>query len=297
MEAVDANRLGVLLENRLRSLCGAFLFGVPIIYTMEIWQLGRSVSVARVLAFLAIAFVIDVGLNYTSGFRRGGGWAQYAKDAVETLAMGILVGAGTLWLLGIDRLVASSEIFVRQVLMLALPISMGASLARTLLGEKGKAQEAPGPGRERNPWVADAPAFGREENPWAADAKDLGVTVAGGVFLAYSIAPTAEVLVLAMHARWPTWLGAMALSIAVSYVMIFHANFIGQSRRKSAPGLIQSRWGETIVAYAVSLAVAWCLIWFFGYHITSASWGQQLAMTVMLGLPTSVGGAAGRLIV
>lgn len=296
MRSPEAEPVGVLLENRLRSLCGAFLFGVPLIFTMEIWQLGRSVSVARVLGFLAIAFVIDVGLNYASGFRRGGGWGQYVKDAVETLAMGVLVGAGTLWLLGIDRLVASPEIFLRQVLMLALPISMGASLARTLLGEKGH-DEAPKRRHARNPWLAGTRPPAPTESPWAADAKDLGVTVAGGVFLAYSIAPTAEVLVLAMHARWPTWLGAMALSLGLSYVMIFHANFIGQSRRQSAPGLIQSRWGETFVAYAVSLVVAGCLIWFFGYDVGAASWGEKLAMAVMLGLPTSVGGAAGRLIV
>jgi putative integral membrane protein (TIGR02587 family) len=269
------------LESRLRSLCGAFLFAIPIIYTMELWQLGHSASVGKVLGFLALAYVLDVGLNVTSGFRKDGSLGQYLKDGTETLAIGIVVGGAMLMLLGINRLDDSPAVFLRQVLMLAMPISMGASLARTLLGEKGEGT-APTP---------DA------ENPWTADAKDLGVTVAGGVFLAYSMAPTEEVLILAMHAQWPTWLAAMALSIGLSYIMIFHANFIGQYRRQTTQGILQSKWGETVVTYAVSLMVSACLIWFLGFDIESASWGEWLAMTVMLGLPASVGGAAGRLIV
>jgi uncharacterized membrane protein len=62
------------------------------------------------------------------------------------------------------------------------------------------------------------------------------------------------------------------------------------------PSLVQSPVAETVLTYSVSLVVALALLWFLGERESVAGAENLLAATVVLGLPTAVGGAAGRLV-
>jgi uncharacterized membrane protein len=67
--------------------------------------------------------------------------------------------------------------------------------------------------------------------------------------------------------------------------------------RRHARGVLQSPWGETLLAYGIALGVAFaCVIGFHGVGPADSPF-STLALVVVLGLPATVGGAAGRLLV
>ena len=79
----------------------------------------------------------------------------------------------------------------------------------------------------------------------------------------------------------------------ISYAVVFVAGFAGQDRRRRQRGLFQDPLTETLVTYVVALLVAGLLLWVFQRDLSPAD--DLLTRSVVLGLPTAVGGAVGRL--
>jgi putative integral membrane protein (TIGR02587 family) len=273
------------LRPLVRGLCGGFLFSVPIIYTMEMWWLGYGTDLAKIAALLLFSFALSVGLNMVSGFREGTDLVECLTDAVEALALGIVVAATMLYLLGEIDARAAWPVVARQVVVLAIPISIGVSMARSLLGEQGD-------DRAETRSESDSPAAGGLRE----DAKDLALTAFGGVFLGLSVAPTEEILIIATHSQLTQSLGTVALALALSYLTLFEAKFVGQTQRLRSEGMFQDPWQETVLTYAVSLVISTGLLWFLGFLSTPMAWDEILSMIVVLALPVSMGGAAARLI-
>ena len=88
----------------------------------------------------------------------------------------------------------------------------------------------------------------------------------------------------------------MALSLVVSYAIIFVADFARQAERRATEGALQSPLAETFFSYVVSLLVAYALVALLGFTSGADSVMDVLAMVVVLGLPVTLGGAAGRLL-
>ena len=128
-----------------------------------------------------------------------------------------------------------------------------------------------------------------------ATLKDLGATAIGAVFVGLTIAPTDEVPTLAA-AMTPGWLLAMmAVSLVVSYAIVFVAGFTDEKNRKRQTGLLQRPSSETVACYLISLAVSGLMLWFF--QRADGPPRVTLSNILVLGLPAVVGGAAGRLAV
>ena len=268
------------VESLLRGLSAGFIFAIPTIYTMEVWWLGISGPAWRVALFFCLGYGLAVGLNQLSGFRQGAAWHDAFRDGLEAMAMGLLIAIGMLYLLGVAEWATAPAVVLKQSLALAVPISIGVSLARSELGEGGPATET------------------EEEaaSVLSADIRDLSLTVVGGLFVAISIAPTEEVVMIANQTSLPHWIMMVLLSLGLSYAMIFLAGFKGQGRRIRQQGLVQHPLVETIITYGLSLVVALVLLWFLGFIRGSDTPQAILAMMVVLGLPLSLGGAGARMI-
>lgn len=267
----------------VRGICGGCVFALPVLYTMEMWWLAHTMPSWQVVLFWLVGYGLAVGLNYVSGFRADLDWSEVLQDALVALGLGALIAWVMLSALAVLTLDTSLPVVLKAVLILSVPISIGVSLARSVLGGHGSQGE---PGE---------PAH--EVSAWKADLADLGMTLVGGIFLGLSVAPTEEILTIASQARWWHVASIAALSVGLSYAMVFMAHITGQPRRLKSKGSIQSPWGETIVAYAVSLGVAYGLLWFLGYLKDGQSLAETLRMAFVLGLPVTLGGAAGRLVV
>lgn len=59
------------LRHLMHELGGAFLFGMPFLYTMEIWWRGNTAGPPRMLAALALTFIALVVLERAATARSG----------------------------------------------------------------------------------------------------------------------------------------------------------------------------------------------------------------------------------
>ena len=66
------------------------LFGVPLLYTMEVWWVGATSTPGLLLAVFAATFAVVFLLNRTSGFRstKDVRLSDSLKDSVEAMAIG-----------------------------------------------------------------------------------------------------------------------------------------------------------------------------------------------------------------
>lgn len=268
------------LTDLVRAVSGGMLFGVPLLYTMEVWWVGSYSGAGELATVLVLLVVPLLALNTAAGFRssRDVRFRDAVGDTVEGLAIGIVVSAVVLALLReIDGPIWSGGV-LGKMLYEAVPFCLGIGVARHFLhGDRS------GPGDDGDDGVVNATVA------------DLGATAVGAVFVSLSIAPTDEVPMITSSMD-PAWLLlVVAASLVVSYSIVFVAGFVGQDQRLDNPGIVQRPLSETVVCYVVALLVSAVLLWLF--QRGGPPWGDYFARTIVLGLPAAVGGAAGRLAV
>ena len=91
-QAVNQTREGPWdkeLDDLARAFSGAFIFGMPLLFTMEMWWIGMHSQAPRLLATLAIALVANCGLVYASGFRRRAPFWASVDQAGDDVAGGV----------------------------------------------------------------------------------------------------------------------------------------------------------------------------------------------------------------
>ncbi len=262
-----------LFTDVTRGLCGGCVFALPMIYTMEMWWVGYDLETLRVVAYLGIALAFLFGLNALSGFREDNTLAIDLGDAVVSLAMGLVVSAVMLATLGELTGDTSLVVALRQIMVLAIPVSFGVSLSRSQLTPK-----------EEEPEVSEAPGHALTHR--------LGVTVAGGMLIGMSAAPTEEIRMIASRVAWPHLLGMTAVALALTWAILFIAAFPRQHVRRRH----RSRWGEVLLVHAIGLVLSALMLGAFGFLGGEGSVSELLAVIVTLGMPTTIGAAAGRLI-
>lgn len=284
------------LKDLIRGMSGGFLFGIPLLYTMEAWWIGSSVEPPRMLLSLGIAFVIAFLLNRTDGFRqvRPDNSFYAATDSIEAIAIGTLCTGLILVLLREITLETSLQESIGKIVIEGIPFAIGVALARSILkegiAESDESDESDDADDTEEPDADDGIPI-----ELSSTLSDIGATLVGGVIIGFSIAPTDEIPLLEV-AITPPWLLAMLVaSLAISYAIVFVAGFTAQTKRRQQKGLFQSPLSETVVSYLVSLVTAMLMLLFFKNLGVSDPWTLWLKDSVILGLPTAIGGAAGRL--
>lgn len=276
------------LEDLTRGACGGFLFGIPLLYTMEVWWIGSYTRPPLMLLVLAVTFLVVFVLNRTDGFRQiNPDSARRAfADSVEAIAIGIVCTTLTLIIIREITIQTSLEETLGKIIFESIPFSIGVALARSILASGDTSDEDEQSGRLSSL---------SEENAYNATLADIGATVVGSIIIAFSIAPTDEVPMIA-SAMSPLWLLAMLLmSLIVSYAIVFTSGLTQQQKRLQQTGLFQYPIEETIVSYLISLLTAALILWFFHRVDMATPWTVWLENSLVLGLPATVGGAAGRL--
>ncbi|BAS55489.1 integral membrane protein TIGR02587 [Leptolyngbya boryana NIES-2135] len=268
------------LTDLVRGASGGFLFGIPLLYTMEVWWIGSYVSPLRMLFALGFTFLIVFLLNQTSGFRNDTTTrtSDALKDSVEALAIGIVCSGLTLVLLQEITFNVSLSGALGKLIYESVPFTLGVALANQFLGKDQSRSET-----HTNP------------KKGSATLSDISATLIGALIIAFNIAPTDEIPMLASAATGGWLLAMMAASLVISYCIVFAAGFGRQAQRYQHQGVFQRPFGETIAAYLVSLFAAMLMLVFFQKLHFDDPWQLWLRYTILLGLPAAVGGAAGRL--
>lgn len=284
------------LVDVVRGMSGGLLFGVPLLYTMEVWWTAEHTTPWQGLGILALSIVPIAALNRTAGFRVGGDatWRDSLLDAVEALGIAVILAAIVLTLLREITAATPLAVMASKVTYEALPFGLGVAVANHFLSGKNRSEgDDEGGGTSGDEGTREGDGNGGEDRGLNGTVADLGATLVGAAFIALNIAPTEEVPMLAA-AMGPPWLIALvAFSLVVTYAIVFVAGFSGQEQRHAQQGVLQRPLTETMAAYLVALLGAVAMLWVFQQLTGPTPW--LLAQAVVLAFPASVGGAAGRL--
>jgi putative integral membrane protein (TIGR02587 family) len=290
-----ADPWGVRREVRdlLVAITGGAIVGMPLLFTMEMWLHGMLLGPAQQLAMLFGTLVVNLLFSIVSGFRHEYGVKSALLESVSAVGIGLVFSALVLWLVGeIGPADAWGEI-TGKVLFQTSAVSIGVSVADAHVRGKRRAgddEEKGGNESESKPRPA------REQlESWQLrqDVRDITATLIGAVVYSINIGPTEEVILIA--GRLTPWqlAAVMLASLGLCYVILYASGI--KDHPVHIPSLVQSPPAETVITYAASLAVAMTLLGVLGEPESVGSVRDLAASTIVLGLPTAVGGAAGRI--
>ena len=201
--------------------------------------------------------------------------------------MGIAAVVATIALLLLGRIGLETGLrdAVGKIALEMIPVAFGVSLSGTQLASP---EDDPEDAADQGSTVADgngAGAFAR-----------LFIAGGAGLLFALNVAPTEEPMLLGVEAPWWLLLLVIPATLAITFAVVFHADFRGGRSSEGGDGVLDHPLTETLAAYAVSLLVSLLLMWSFG-RTDGASWSAIVGQTIMLAVVASFGAAAGRLLI
>jgi putative integral membrane protein (TIGR02587 family) len=262
-----------------RAFAGAILFGLPLFMTMEMWWLGFEIRPERIALFLLVSLPLLWGLAWHTGFREDVSWLEALVDAGVAALVGLCAGATVLLLLGVLTPDMSVHEILGKIALQTVPAGMGAALARSQLGM-----------RERD---NDTEELDKKRQSYASE---LFLMVAGGLFFAFNVAPTEEIVVIAHFQESPWYpLATVAVSLAMLHAFVYSLEFKGQHSAFRDRPLRAEFLGLTLPGYVLVLLVCLYVLWTFG-RIDGRPPLEILQLVLVLGFPATLGAASARLV-
>lgn len=264
------------LRDLARGLAGALFVSLPLLFTMEMWEIALAMPATVLLLLLALSVVFNRLFMLFAGYRhrdwvRGSDW----WDVLSAMGIGAAASAITLYVTGIVDFGMDPALALRTIALETVPTSMGAVVAINQLG--------PGDSGKRSHVLRES--------------TDLTVVLGallGGILFAFNVAPTVETKEIAVSQHWPLVAATFVLSITVSYIIVHIAEF--EERDLTKRKVITTPLLEAAVAYVIAVVVSALLLWLFGYGTPLDPLEQWLPQVIALAYATSIGGAAGRLV-
>lgn len=225
----------------------------------------------RLALFLVFAFLLVLGLSYFEGGEET--FKIEVLDALTACAVGYLVAAVMLVLLGILKPGMSADEIIGKIALHAVPCSIGAILARRQLGgeETGKEQ--------------------RRGEQYGGKVFLMGI---GAIFLAFQLAPTEEMVLIAQQIT-----GWHAVALALLSLGIMQAFLYAIEAKGRAVFSVGFFWSVfmrlTVVGYALVLLLSLYVLWTFG-RLDGEAASEAMISILVLGFPAAVGASAARLI-
>jgi putative integral membrane protein (TIGR02587 family) len=261
-----------------RAFGGAVIFAIPLLMTMEMWWLGFSMEPGRLLLFMSINVAILIGLSYFAGFEKTFSWKEDAMDAIAAFGVGVFTSAAMLALLAVITFDMTWSEIVGKVALQSVPASIGAMLGRKQLGggQDTQAEE--------------------ERKAEAGYGGELFLMLAGALFMAFNVAPTEEMILIAYQmSPWHT-LALGVLSIVLLHVLVYTVGFSGQESRPEGGTFLSTFFHFTLAGYGIALLISFYVLWTFG-RTEDVAPTEIANMVVVLGFPASLGAATARLVI
>lgn len=279
----------------VRGAAGGFLFGIPLLYTFEVWQAGSYLHPAFMLSILAVTYLVVLFFIRVEGFRHRDrkNLGDVTLESIEALAIAITCATLTLILLQRITFNTPLEEALGKITFETVPFALGVALSRLILSED-ESKNFYSPPQKNQDFMQKELQKVKGVNETLSD---LGGTLTGAIIIAFSIAPTDEVTELAVGSSPPWLIAIIFASLLISYLIVFTAGFANQKQRKQQKGLFQTSESETVFSYLISLFASVLMLLFFQKVSFADPWFLWMRYAIILGLPASIGGAAGRLAV
>lgn len=259
-----------------RGFGGALLFAFPLLMTMEMWQLGFAMERVRLLIFLGLSLPVLLGLSYFSGFEPTFRLRDEILDALAALGVGVLLSGAVLSLFGVLHGAHPLTETVGKIALCAVPAAMGALLAGKQFGGRDADDLRP---------KADGGYLG-----------ELFTMMVGALFLAFNVAPTEEMALIAYQMTTAQALMLVAVSLILLHVFVYELGFPGEDLRRESGGFRRTFLTFTLPGYAIAILISLYALWTFG-RLDGVSAHETASMAVVLGFPAALGCATARLVI
>jgi len=274
-EAQEQNTPRRTLTAYGRGVVGGLLVGMPSFMTMEIWWGGFTLAATRLLGLIAFNYGVLLVLQHYSGLHprktRGG----QMRAALVAYGLGLFAASLVLMLLGVTSLHTALRDFVGKIVLLAVPVSVGASVAMSEFGQ-------------------DHPVTRRRREA-ASYLGTLGMAAGGAMLFGFGVAPTDEPMIIGLKLPWHHALALVITSLVQVHAIVYAVGF--RQRERDDRGAMQKLFKEGVGAYAVALVVAAYLLWTFGRMDAGTGLVACVYQAIALGFVTSLGAAAGELLI
>ena len=274
------NRDREFLTGLARAFGGAIFFTLPLLMTMEMWWLGFYMDRVRLALFLLFMIPMLVVLDYYSGFRETSTWTQDAVDGVTAYGIGFVASAWVLLLFNVIEFSMPPRQIVGMVALQAIPASFGAMLAKRQL--RSDDDDGGDDAEEQRKREAGYPA-------------ELFFMAAGATFLAFNVAPTEEMILIAFKLTPLHAAALMAASLLLMHAFVYAVEFRGTHAVPEGTPWWSLFLRYTVVGYAISLLVSAYVLWTFG-RFQDTALPMFVLTTLVLAFPASIGAAGARLI-
>lgn len=265
-----------------RGLTGGLLFSLPMLYTMELWWAGFLSNPVQLLIYFLVGIGLLLIYNRFVGIRGNNTFFDRFLESLEEMGLAILLTAFILWITGRITLLMSIKEISGKIVVEAVTVAIGISVGKSQLGKDRE-------GRNKE----------NEENKLSMQKdliKAIGISLCGSLLIASNIAPTDEVVVIALEAKSYQLLLIAFISIGIGGMVLYHLNFTGTENLALKVNNHKKAIAGTIIMYAISIISSAFMLWFFGRFENVSLYGI-VAETIVLGFPAALGASAGRLLI
>lgn len=268
-----------------RGLTGGLLFSLPMLYTMELWWAGFIANTMQLVIYFMVGISLLLLYNRYVGIRNDSSIIECLLESFEEMGLAILLTLFILWITGrISEVMSLSEIS-GKVVVEAVTVAIGISVGKSQLGSDKKDDEE---------------AQEKDDDTEALERPDLiraiSIALCGAILIASNVAPTEEVVVIAMESEVYKIFIIAVLSIGIGGAVLYYINFTGTEQMAVASGQHRKALAGTIIMYAIALSSSAFMLWFFG-RFAGLELGGIIAQTIVLGFPATLGASAGRLLI
>ncbi|EUB98994.1 integral membrane protein TIGR02587 [Rhizobium sp. CF080] len=274
-----------------RGAAGAMLFGIPMLMTMELWQLGFYIERWRLFLLLIVNIPLLILLAHRIGFERTSTAAEACRDATIAYGLGILISAAILIMLGDIKPHMPLSEMLGKVAIQSVPASIGALLGRSQLGGQAGKDEDDGDGEKDQGEGGDAVP----DEISTSYSRELFLMAVGALFLNLNVAPTEEIILIAY--KMTPWhaLVMIGVSIAIMHGFVYAVAFKGTHEIPEETPWWHAFFRFTLPGYLVALLISFYVLWTFG-RLDDTAPTQMLMSAIVLAFPGAIGAAAARLI-
>lgn len=266
------------LREYARGIIGGMLFSLPLLYTMEVWWAGFIAHPLHLLFYLGAGFILLLGYNRYAGLHKDASWLEVVIEAVEEMGIGLLLSTFLLWMLGQIDLGQPWPEIVGKITVEAVTVAIGVSVGASQLGGSQEEQEGGMAGDTRARDTSSIPG-------------QVVLAACGAVLLASNVAPTEEIVQIALEAS-PWQIVTLALlSLGVGGFVLLYGGLDHKGQARPVTTVVS----RSFTQYAVSLVASAFILWFFG-RFQGTSLAVSLAEVVVLGVPACLGASVGRLL-
>lgn len=278
--------ISISLKEYGRGLAGGLLFSLPMLYTMELWWTGFIVKPFPLLTYFIVGIFILMVYNHYVGIRRDHSLWEGFIESLEEMGLGLILTASILWITHRITGEMSLNEISGKIIVEAVTVAIGISVGKAQLGIQSDEDEEDSKGK-----MSDEKS--KSESNLL---RTLNLSLCGAILIAGNVAPTEEIMVIALEAPAFKLLIIGLLSIGIGGAVLYYINFSGSRKWVSKPSGTMEIILGTLIMYAVSIAAAAFMLWFFNRFVGLSLYGI-VAETVVLSFPAALGASAGRLLI